>query len=170
MKIRYLDGVKVFTVEYNLNHCVAVYDYNKIVKTLYRIFREAEISDSSDPEEDPMNVVLTMLAGASDIKERLISTRENQVIYDEQPPGKTKAPKLNLPKLTLREIRLQRLIASEKEAANKIKTLENKLSAAEAQINALTNGNINIQDLQKTINPPGLKDKHGLQIIPGGKR
>jgi len=172
MKIRYLDGVKVCTVESKINEFVAVYDYNKIAKTLHRIFREAEISDSSDPgrDHDPMNVVLIMLAGTGDVKEHRISTRENQVVYDdEQTLGKTKAPKFKLPKLTLKEIKLQRLLAEKKAAADKIKTLENKLSAAEAQIKALTNGKKNIQDLPQTTNPPAFKKKCELKIIPGGK-
>lgn len=171
MKIRHLNGVKVCTVEDKLNHFVAVYDYNKIVKTLYRIFREAEISDSSDPERDhdPMNVVLIMLAGSHDIKEHQISTRENQVIYDDEQALKTKAPKFKLPKLTLNEIKLKQLLADKKTSADKIKTLENKLLAAEAQIKALTNGKKNIQDLPQTTNPPAFKKKCELKIIPGGK-
>ena len=171
MKIRHLNGVKVCTVEDKINDFVAVYDYNKIVKTLYRIFREAEISDSSDPgrDHDPMNVVLAMLAGSHDIKEHQISTRENQVIYDDEQALKTKAPKFKLPKLTLNEIKLKQLLADKKTSADKIKTLENKLLAAEAQIKALTNGKKNIQDLPQTTNPPAFKKKCELKIIPGGK-
>lgn len=100
MKIRYLNGEKVCVVESKLNHFVEAYDYKDIVNALNYIFKEAEISESKTNEiGDPMSIVLTMIAGMSTLHVRRISTRENEVIFDDEINiKKTKQPRLRLPK------------------------------------------------------------------------
>lgn len=50
MKIRHINGVKVCTVEDDLNKIISVYDYKDVVMALNRIFKEAELSEFSEPK------------------------------------------------------------------------------------------------------------------------
>ena len=99
MKIRHINGIKVCTVEDTLNRVITAYNYKDVVKSLNKIFRVAELSESSDPDHDPMGVVLIMLAGSCKIDFQKYKPQD--IVYDDEIPRKTtKAIRLKLPRFT----------------------------------------------------------------------
>jgi hypothetical protein len=109
MKIRYLNGEKVCAVDCDFNKFTLIYNYKDIVNAVTRIFKEAEISESKiNGSGDPMLAVLIMIAETYNLQEKRISTKENEVIFDDEINiKKTKQPRLRLPKYnnSLSEIR-----------------------------------------------------------------
>ena len=98
MKIRYLNGEKVCVVQDDLNKCVSIYNYKKVVQTLNTIFRQAEVSAEGSCD-DAMNVVLIMISGAGKFEERRISIREREVVFDDEIKVKKEwEPRLQLPR------------------------------------------------------------------------
>jgi hypothetical protein len=99
MKIRHINGIKVCTVEDTLNKVVTAYHYKDVVKALNKIFREAELSEYSNPDRDPMGVVLLMLAGSCKIDFQKYKPQD--IIYDDEIPKKTTiTTRLKLPRFT----------------------------------------------------------------------
>lgn len=99
MKIRYIKGVKVCTVENKLNDRVIAYNYKDVVMALTKIFRESEVHEYSGSDSDPMMVVLLMLAGSCNV--RVEEYKIEDVVYDDDKIiKKTKEPKLKLPRFT----------------------------------------------------------------------
>ena len=85
MKIRILNGEKVCAVQDDLNGFISIYNYEAVVNSINRIFNDAEKSESiKDGSGDPMNVILIMLAGAYNLKEKRFSIKEKEIIFDDE--------------------------------------------------------------------------------------
>ncbi len=85
MKIRILNGEKVCAVQDDLNKFISVYNYEAVINSINRIFNDAEKSESiKQGSLDPMKVILIMLRGAFDLKEKRISTKEKEIIFDDE--------------------------------------------------------------------------------------
>jgi hypothetical protein len=103
MKIRHINGVKVCMVEDDLNHFIDAYDYKDVVNAINYIFKQAEISEvpRNGRYGDPMSIALIDIAATCNVKMQRISTKENNVVCDEdQMLAKAKKPKPILKRLT----------------------------------------------------------------------